>query len=132
MLVVTRDEYVKAIDDIERAYLLEIQRNTVYLRANMRVANNRYWYLPRVEQLHAALGRGILLRAQARKARDLYTENITLSEFFGDEERAKADVIRHFLGLSGNALYAFCAEDELEVIRHAFTNESVYVYVKED
>ena len=123
MTELTRAEYVSSITDYEKAQLININNDKIYLRADIEC------------------GGGIGLRIETMcfelntklgfwKANSECRNNIGCINFieYDSYEDADSQIINDFVSIENNALYLKCRDDELKDIKTKYP-DSTAIYV---
>ena len=126
MLVITKEQYIQSIYDYEKLYLITIESNIVYLKADIERGGDIEL---RIEMMEFKLDTSLTFWESCCECRCRYPGGISFIEYDTYEE-AQLNVIDDFLNLSQNSIYLFCEENELIAVAEKYNNQSVYVLTK--
>lgn len=116
MQEVTREDYVKNITDYEKLYLIIVEDDEIFLRADIEDEENL-----RIEMMYFEMDTSLNFTNANSECRGRYAGGI---HFF---ETDAENVIEEFLNIDGTAIYLICAEDDLKNILPRYKNTSIYI-----
>lgn len=116
MQEVTREDYVKNITDYEKLYLIIVDDDEIFLRADIEDEENL-----RIEMMYFEMDTSLNFGDANLECRGRYAGGI---HFFETDEE---NVLEEFLNIDGTAIYLICAEDDLKNILPRYKNTSIYI-----
>ncbi|MGN1305119.1 MAG: hypothetical protein ACI4YB_08800 [Oscillospiraceae bacterium] len=126
MQEITKEQYVQSVNDYEKLYLITIENNEVYLKADIERGGDIEL---RVEIMDFKLDTSLTFWKACGECRCRYPGGIYFIEYDTYEE-AQLNVIDDFLNLSPNSIFLFCEDNELQEVAEKYNNQSVYVLTK--
>lgn len=126
MRVITKEQYIQSIYDYEKLYLITIENNKVYLKADIERGGDIEL---RIEMMDFKLDTSLTFWEACGECRCRYPGGIYFIEYDTYEE-AQLNVIDDFINLSPNSIFLFCEDNELQAVAEKYNNQSVYVLIK--
>ena len=129
MKELTKEQYIErvSVSNYERAYLLLLEDNTVFLRANMDFGGE---IRLRIEMMHFELEPELGFWEANCNCRDRYPGGIYFIEYESFEE-AEEKIINDFLDLEENVIYLYSEDNELKDLVNSYPDKTL-VYVVTD
>lgn len=123
MQEITKEQYIKRINDYERLYLVTTDDHIIYLKADIEYGGEIGL---RIEMMDFKLDTSLTFWNSCNECRCRYTGGICFIEYDTYEE-AKQNVIIDFLNLSPNAIYLFFKDSEIQEVADSFSNQNIYI-----
>lgn len=129
MKELTKEQYIEkvSVSNYERAYLLLLVDNTVYLRANLDFGGEIGL---RIEMMRFELEPELGFWKANCNCRAKYPGGIYFIEYDSYEE-AEEKIIYDFLDLEENLIYLYCEDNELKYLVNSYPDKTL-VYVVTD
>lgn len=129
MKELTKEQYIErvSVSNYERAYLLLLEDNAVYLRANMDFGGDIGL---RIEMMHFELDKKLGFWEADCNCRERYPGGIYFIEYESFEE-AEEKIINDFLDLEENVIYLYSEDNELKDLVNSYPDKTL-VYVVTD
>ena len=123
MQEITKEQYIKRINDYERLYLVTTDDHNIYLKSDIERGGEIGL---RIEMMDFMLDTSLTFWNACNECRCRYTGGICFVEYDSYEE-AKQNIIIDFLNLSPNAIYLFCKDTEIQEVADSFSNQNIYI-----
>ena len=124
MQVLSKEQYVSTISDIEKAYLISIKYGKAYLRADIEKAGDIGL---RIEMMDFELDTSYGFYKANNICRNNYSGGISFIEYDSFEE-AERSALNDFLRISDNAIFLFCDDNELNELMNNYSDD-IDIYV---
>lgn len=121
MQELTRQEYIENICDYEKLYLIIVEGEKIFLRADIEDAENL-----RIEMLHAELNPALNFLDAEQEGRKNYCGKIYFIEYENSEIAAK-NILTDFLELAGDAIFLLYENDDLKKILEIYPNKYIFL-----
>ena len=122
MKELTRQQYIENICNYEKLYLIIVEDNKIFLRADIEDAENL-----RIEMLHAELNPALKFLDAEQAGRENYCGKIYFIEYENSEIAAKNFLI-DFLKLANDAIFLLYENDNLKKILEIYPDK--YIFLK--
>lgn len=122
MKELTRQQYIKNICDYEKLYLIIVEDNKIFLRADIEDAENL-----RIEMLHAEWNPALNFLDAEQEGRKNYCGKIYFIEYENNEIAAK-NILKDFLKLANDAIFLLYENDNLKKILEIYPDK--YIFLK--
>lgn len=123
MQEITKEQYIKRINDYERLYLVTTDDHNIYLKSDIERGGEIGL---RIELMDFMLDTSLTFWNACNECRCRYTGGICFIEYDTYEE-AKQNIIIDFLNLSPNAIYLFCKDNEIQEAADNYSNQNIYI-----
>ena len=121
MQELTRQEYIENICDYEKLYLIIVEGEKIFLRADIEDAENL-----RIEMLHAELNPALKFLDAEQAGRENYCGKIYFIEYENSEIAAK-NILKDFLNLADDAIFLLYENDDLKKILEIYPNKYIFL-----
>ena len=124
MKELTRQQYIENICDYEKLYLLIVEGENIYLRADFENEENL-----RIEMLHAELNPALNFLDAEQAGRKNYCGKIYFIEY-ENNEIAEQNILTDFLNLADdNAIFLLYENDDLKKILEIYPNKYIFLSI---
>ena len=124
MKELTRQQYIKNICDYEKLYLIIVEDNKIFLRADIEDTENL-----RIEMLHAELNSALKFIDAEQESRKNYCGKIYFIEYENSEIAAK-NILKDFLNLADDeSIFLLYENDDLKKILEIYPNKYIYLRI---
>ena len=123
MQEITKEQYIRSINDYEKLYLIVTENDIVYLKADIERGGDIEL---RVEIMDFELDTSLTFWEACGECRGRYCGGINFIEYNSYEE-ACANVLDDFLKLAPDSIYLQCDDNELKSVLEKYRNQSIYI-----
>ena len=123
MQAVTREEYIKNITDYENLYLIIVEDDKIFLRADIEDAE-----VLRIEMMYFEMDTSLNFLEANSECRGRYSGGIYF-EIYEDWTEGKKNIVNDFMTLYDDEeiIYLLCKECDLKNILPKYKNKIIYV-----
>ena len=123
MKEISRENYINSIDDYEKLYLILMEEDKVYLRADIEIAETL-----RIEMMYFEMDTALNFCESNLDSRNC-GRKIYFIEYDSDEE-AEENILEDFLSIEPEAIYLKCDDDDLSKVWHKYKDVAIYVIIE--
>lgn len=123
MKEISRENYINSIDDYEKLYLILMEEDKVYLRADIEIAETL-----RIEMMYFEMDTALNFCEANLDSRNC-GRKIYFIEYDSDEE-AEENILEDFLSIEPEAIYLKCDDNDLSKVWHKYKDVAIYVIIE--
>lgn len=120
MQEISKKQYIKNIYDYEKLYLIIVEDNKIYLRADIENEENL-----RIEMMYFEMNTSLTFFEANNECRGRYCGGIYIFDYDNESE-----IIKDFLNIEQEAIFLICEDNDLKNILHKYRNKKIYVVTK--
>ena len=125
MTEITKQEYISLINNYELLYLVGIESEKIYLRADIEYGGDVGL---RIEQMNFELNTYLPFSEANSNCRGNYCGGIRFIEYC-DEIEANQRIISDFLKLGNKPIYLKCCDDDIKNVINSYPDEQAYIVI---